>query len=263
MGYLLAALLGGFLAFNSFATPQKAARMAQDALQKAYPGSTARVQIEGKRGSNVLKGKFRLVRVEMSDVTLAALPFSPSQGAKKIGRAEKIELQLVNAKFLGLPIARANFDFQDVEYDFDALRKRSQFQIVRSGPAQMRLQLGAPALQTLFAERLGDIENLTIAFQNDRLLLTGQRDVLGFKTPIELTARPVGAGNAVRLENVVIKVGGVALPAAAASALLKDLNPVYTFDREGNWPFNVEVQSVTAQNNALNLTANLSLKTAP
>lgn len=263
MGYLLAALLGGFLAFNSFATPDKAARMAQDALQKAYPGSTARVQIEGKRGASVLKGKFRLVRVEISDVTLAALPFSPSQGAKKIGRAEKIELHLQNATFLGLPIARANFEFQNVEYDFDALRKRSQFQLVRSGPAQMRLQLGAPALQTLFAERLKDIENLAIAFQNDQLIVTGQRDVLGFKTPVEMTARPIGVGNAVRLENAAIKIGGVPVPTAAASALLKDLNPVYTFDRDGNWPFKVVVQSVNAQNNALQLTANLSLKTAP
>lgn len=271
MGYLLAALLGGFLAFNSAATPQKAARLAQETLQKAYPGSKVHVEIEGKRGTNVLKGKFRRVRVELSDLTLNSLPFSPVSGAAsntqpapkiKIGKAEKIEFALANVNFLGLPIARANFDFNTVEYDFNALKKRSQFQIVSMGPAQMKLELGAPALRALFAERLKDLENVAIAFEDDQLILTAQRDVVGLKTPIRLTARPVGMGSTVRLENPTLKVGGVALPALAANAVLKDVNPVYTFDSEGTWPFNVDLQTLSTQNNTLVLTANLSSKAA-
>lgn len=263
MGYLLAALLGGLLIFNGAATPEKAARMAQEALQKQYPTSKVSVQMEGKSGVNVLKGRFKRVHIAVSDLTVADLPFTPATEAKRIGKAGKMELDLRNLTWGSLPIARARFDFENLEYDFDALKKSSQFRIVRTGPAQMQVQVGAPSVAASFDTRLKDIENLAIAFEGDEFRLTGERDVLGYKTPVSMTAQPVGVGNEVRLDNSVIKVGGVTLPAMAANALLKDVNPIYVFDRKGEWPFRVNIQKVSAQNGFLDITAGLTLKSSP
>lgn len=262
MGYLLAALLGGLLYFNSAATPQKAAQMAEEALQKQYPTSKVNVEMEGKRGADVLKGRFRRVHIEVSDLKVAELPFTPATTAKRIGKAGKLELDLRNLTWGTLPIARARFDFENLEYDFGALKETSQFKIVRTGPAQMQVQVGASSVASAFDTRLKDIENLAISFQDDQFRLTGQRDVLGFKAPVSMTARPVGVGNEVRLENSVITVSGVPLPAMAANALLKDVNPIYVFDRKGEWPFKVNIQSVSARNDSLDVTAGLTLKPA-
>ena len=51
MGYLLAALLGGTLFFNSQATPEtRGTRRWKKALRRQYPSAQIDVQAEGKRG---------------------------------------------------------------------------------------------------------------------------------------------------------------------------------------------------------------------
>ena len=49
MGYLLAALAGGFLLFNSVATPNRAERKVESALRKQFPGAAVDVEIEGSQ----------------------------------------------------------------------------------------------------------------------------------------------------------------------------------------------------------------------
>ncbi|HEX9997649.1 MAG TPA: LmeA family phospholipid-binding protein [Abditibacterium sp.] len=260
MGYLLAVLLGGFFAFNAAVTPQKAARVAEKALQKQYPTAKVNVEIEGKRGKSVLNGNFRRVRIEIADVTLQDLPFSPLSAPKKLARAGKIELEMRNLVWLGLPLSRANFDFDNVAYDFDALKNRSQFQIVGMDSGKMRLQLSAQSLKPSFEARLKDLEQVAISVEGDQFRLAAARDVVGFKTPIILTARLSGQSNQVRLEDPSVSVGGVKLPTMAASALLKDVNPVYTFDRDGKWPFAINLTGVSGQGDMLNVEATLQLK---
>ena len=62
MGWLLAILAGGFLTFNAVVTPDKAASEAEKALKKQFPGAEIQVKIEGKRGKDVLNGRFRKSR---------------------------------------------------------------------------------------------------------------------------------------------------------------------------------------------------------
>ena len=261
MGYLLAALLGGFFAFNAAVTPQRAERVAEKALQKQYPTAKVNVEIEGKRGKAVLNGNFSRVRVELADLTLQDLPFSPQAVPKKIARAGKIELELRNLVWLGLPLSRASFDFQNVAYDFDALKNRSQFQIIDMDGGKMALQLPLQSFQSSFETRLKDLEQIAISIEGDQFKLSAARDVVGFKTPVILTARLAGVGNEVRLEDTAVSIGGVKLPPVATAALLRGVNPIYTFDREGKWPFVVNLTSVGGQGDLLDLAGNLSLRT--
>lgn len=275
MGFLLAALLGGFFLFNGAATPDKAAQMAEKALQKQYPTSRVNVEIEGKRGVNVLKGNFKRVHVDLADITLADLPIStgtdvvigpdgtPLKAKKtKIGRAGRLEVELKNLIWGDMPIERARFDFEDVEYDFNALKKKSEFRILRMSSGKMQLRLSTQALRPAFAERLKDIENVAIGLEGEQFTLTGQRDVVGLKAPILLQARLIGRGNELRLEESKLSLSGVKLPDLATQRLVVDINPIYAFDRDGRWPFQVQVKDVSGQGEFLDLNADLGLKSS-
>lgn len=261
MGYLLAALLGGFFLFNTSATPQKVARLAEKALQKQYPGADVNVEIEGKRGRAVLKGDFRRVRVEMSHLTLAALPFQPSRGVSKIGRAGKIELDLSDLQLGNLPVSRARLDFEDVEYDFGALKKSAQFQLVRTGAARLQLQLSAQAMLPAFAAKLQNTTDVSVSTEGQTLTLRGNRSVLGATTPIVVSGQLAGRGSELRLENPVLTIASARVPDVAANVLLKDLNPLYDFDKSLKWPFRTEITSVSGAGNQIDLSANLRLST--
>lgn len=264
MGYFLAALLSGFFLFNQAASPQRAAHLAEKALQKQYPGATVHVEIEGKRGADVLKGRFRRVRVEMSHLTLSQLPFAPappdsvaSKKKQKIGRAQKIEIDLRDLNMGKLPVSRAQLNFSDVQYDFLALKNRGQFEILHSGPASLQLQLSASALLPSFAANLKNTSDVSLSIDGKILRLNGMRSVLGQSTPIIVTGELVGRGAQLRLENAALSLGGTTIPTLAANALLKDLNPLYDFDKALKWPFRTEITGAVGQGNTLNLSANL------
>jgi hypothetical protein len=262
MGYFLAALLSGFLLFNGAATPDRVAHIAEKALQKQYPTAKVNVDIEGKRGKSVLKGNFKLVRVELADLTLADLPFATEGKATKIGRAGKLEVDLRNLTWGVQPVESATFDFEKVEYDFDTLKKKSQFQFVRMDSGLMKLRFNTKALRPAFAQRLKDIENVEISLAGDQFTLTGQRDVVGLKTPIVMHSRLAGVGSSLRLEETTLEINGIKLPAITTNALVRDVNPIYSFDKDGKWPFNVRITSAGGQGDFLDLTADLTLKSA-
>ncbi len=81
MGWLIAILAGGLLTFNAIVTPDKAADEATKALQQKFPGADVKVAIEGKRGKDVLNGRFRKVDIELSNLTLNELPIASSASA--------------------------------------------------------------------------------------------------------------------------------------------------------------------------------------
>ncbi len=267
MGYFLAALLSGFFLFNSAATPQKAAKMAEKALQKQYPSAKVNVKIEGKRGTDVLKGRFRLVRVEMSNLAVSQLPVTAPTGSlapnnqpkkQKIGRAQKIEVDLSELTLGKLPVSRARLDFERVQYDFEALKNRAEFQILQSGPATMQLQLSMTALLPSFAEKLKNTDDVTVAIEGKTMTLRGTRQVLGTTTPLIVSGELSGRGAQLRLENATLSLGGITLSGVVANALLKDLNPLYDFDKGLNWPFQTQITDARGQGNQLDLKANLS-----
>ncbi len=81
MGWLIAILAGGLLTFNAVVTPEKAADEATKALQQKFPGADVKVAIEGKRGKDVLNGRFRKVDIELSNLTLNELPIETNLSA--------------------------------------------------------------------------------------------------------------------------------------------------------------------------------------
>ena len=78
MGWLLAIVAGGLFTFNAVVTPDKAASEAKKALQKQFPDAQIQVAIEGKRGKDVLNGRFRTIDIELSNLTLTELPLAMS-----------------------------------------------------------------------------------------------------------------------------------------------------------------------------------------
>jgi hypothetical protein len=263
MGFLLAAFLGGFLLFNGAASPGKAAHLMQESLQKQYPTAQIKVDVEGKHGMSLLKGNFKKVHVEMENATISDLPFSgaftPNEHTK-LARAGEIEIELNHLTWGTLPVERARFDFTEVRYDFNALKKTSDFQMAKMGPSQMQLRLSTDALRPAFASRLKDIQDLAIDIEGDQFKLTGSKDVVGLATPVELDAHLIGVENTLRLEDYKLSLGGVVLPGLATNALVKDVNPIYSFDKEGKWPFRVQLSAVNAHEGKLDLTAKLVLK---
>ncbi len=260
MGYLLAALLGGFFLFNGAATPDRAAKIAEKSLRKQYPGADINVEIEGKRGAPVLKGNFKRVRVEMANLTLAALPFEAAAGRPKLGRIGKIEVALRDLKLGNLPVSRAEMLFEGVAYDFNALKKRGQFRLVKLDKANLGLQLSASALLPAFEAKLQNTTDVTVVAEGQTLTVRGNRAVMGNVTPILVSGQLVGRGSELRLEGASLSVGGQKVPDAAASVLLKDLNPLYDFDKGLKWPFQTQITSASGAGNAIDIQADLGLK---
>lgn len=259
MGYLLAALLGGFLYFNSQATPDKAAELAQKAISQRFPGAKVSVEIEGKKGRDVLKGRFKTIRASISDFTLQDFPFGIGDG-KKLGRAGLVELKLKNFVWVDIPVESAEFRFNEVQYDLKALKDDAQLQIVKSGPATAHLQLAAPALQKAFSAKLKDIQDPNLSLENGEWKLTGKRSFFGAPVPFVFTATPTGQGNRVVLENAKVSAAGLPIPPFFLPNLMKELNPIYVFDPENKWPFSIDLTNVGAQNGLLDMRANLKLK---
>ena len=66
------------MTFNAVVTPDKAASKATEALKKKFPGADVKVVIEGKRGKDVLNGRFRKIDIELANLTLNELPIGSS-----------------------------------------------------------------------------------------------------------------------------------------------------------------------------------------
>ena len=138
MEILLAALVGGFMLFNSAASPQKAEKVIEAAMRKTYPRATAiDAKVEGKRGRAVLKGNFRSIRLQMTGIgELSGLPFLAAREGAKAGHLGRLELALRDFGFNGVPVESAEFTFDDLAYDVDALKKTNKFMIISSGAAK-------------------------------------------------------------------------------------------------------------------------------
>ncbi len=264
MGYLLAALVGGVLFFNSQATPKRAAHVMEDALRRQYPGTQINVQVEGKRGLNVIHGKFKTVRLQMSGGSgngLSVLPIAAVAKAKNTGRIGQMALQLHDFQLEGLQIESADITWSDVVYDFDALRKTNKLNLLQTGPANAHVVVPASSLQTLIAQRVKDIQSPKLTLQNGRVIITGTRPAPIFGTPLPFTmsARPiVKNGTQIWLSDPQASISGVNLPATMVNNLAQGFNPVYTFTVGEKWPFAMNITRLNAQNDKLELFADLT-----
>ena len=263
MGLLLAAVLGGFFGFNALATPDKAAQIMKDALQKRYPAAQIVTTVEGKKGRDVLKGRFSRVRLEMSNLgAIDGVPLEPPGGgkAKKLGMVKHFELLLRNFTFDKTPVESAELTVDDIAYDFNALKDKNQLRVVNSGAGTAHLTVAADALESLLVEKFPTIKEIDLAMQDGQVRVSGKKMVplINLGVPFHMTARvEIRNTNEIWVvdEHVAFeKVTGFSLN---VSKLFEQMNPVYVFDKDKKWPFAVQVTSLTTANDKMDLSATL------
>lgn len=277
MGYLLAALLGGFLVFNTQATPDKAAEVMRETLQQRFPGAQVETQVEGKRGRDVLKGRFKRVRIHMANFRFGTIPAAagPSSTPPALrathrvgnqGRIGLLETDLQNFQFGDLQVQAFRANFQDAVFDWKILKKESRVELQSCGPATANLSLTPVALETLMREKLSDIAEPRLSIRGDKVQITGKRDIplIGLGVPFSLIGNlEARNGNEVWLTNPALKVSGVGLAAPIAGAFLRNLNPLYVFDKERQLPFRVVISNMQNREGTLELSGQLQFVPAP
>ena len=313
MGWLLAIVAGGLFTFNAVVTPDRAAGEAKKALQKQFPDADVQVVIEGKRGKDVLNGRFRKIDIELSNLTLTELPLamsapltSPSANAPapdvaavsapaaqrepdgairaapprddsapqfkpveiktpkaqktKIGSTGELNIAVRDFKWQNLAVERADFRFADVEYDFGALKKQSQFKLVRVGKSTMHLELAPEVLTPFVAKRVENVTNPSVTINGGQMSIKGSRPIYGVSAPFEVNGTPDFDGAAMILKSPKLLVSGVTVPGLVAAPILKNVNPLYSFDKMQGLPFKVTLTKVEAREGKLQIDGDLTLK---
>lgn len=262
MEILLAAFLSGFLLFNSAATPHKAAKLLEAAMHKTYPHATAiKAEVQGKRGRAVLKGNFRRIRLEMTGINdLSGFPFLAAREGAKASHLGRLELVLRDFRFNGVPVESAEFTFNEIAYDIDALKKTSKLMIISSGPSKAHLVIGAPSLDTLFEASLKGVRDTKITLRDGRIVMNAKKvlPLFDLGVPFVFTSRPEAQGNEIWLTDGRVDMENTTDFKLPVKNLMGDLNPVFAFDSERKWPFRVQVTDVAAQNDKLEITADLT-----
>ena len=311
MGWLLAIVAGGLFTFNAVVTPDRAASEAKKALQKQFPDAQIEVKIEGKRGKDVLNGRFRSIDIDLANLTLTELPLAissatavtsapaatpgvaagvrepngaivagqprpqsepkyqpveikkpkaPKQEKVKLGRTGELNIAVRAFKWQNLSVERANFEFDDVEYDFGALKNRSEFKLVRLGQSKMHLELAPDALTPFIAKRVQNVSNASVVLNDGQMTVRGARNFYGVSAPFEVTGTPTFSGAQMILKSPKLLVSGIAVPALVSTPILKSVNPLYSFDTIEGFPFKVNLTKVEARDGKLQIDGDLTLK---
>ncbi|BCM94064.1 hypothetical protein IAD21_05961 [Abditibacteriota bacterium] len=264
---ILGILLGGFLAFNAFVTPGRAEKEAESALRKKFPGATVNVDIEGKRGRNVLKGRFKKVRVELSNLRIDDFPIqagaevSTTTGAApapKFSTIGHLELSLHDLSFGGLPVKSVELSFDDVHYDFEALKKRSEIRLISFTNGKIALAIEANSLLPLVAKRAPEIKDAHVELRGGEIVVTGRREILGAGANVLVRGPIVPHGNDLDLDNAHVEVAGLNIAPILAAPIIKGINPLYSFEEK--WPFNVQTGHIGADNDMLQIEGTLTAK---
>lgn len=307
MGWLLAILAGGFLTFNAVVTPDKAASEAEKALKKQFPGAEIQVKIEGKRGKDVLNGRFRKIDIELANLSLSELPIqtgsssqvtsnaasptapvivrepdgaikagaprasdtpqfkpveikSPKPEKLKMGRAGELNILVRDFKWQDLSVERAKFNFADVEYDFGALKSRSEFKLVRVGKSTMHLELAPDALTPFISKRVENISNAKVVLTDGLMTIKGARNFYGVAAPFEVNGQPGFVGSEIVLKSPKLLVSGITVPSLVSAPVLKIVNPLYSFDKLEGMPFSVTLTKVESRDGKLQIDGDLTMK---
>jgi len=262
MKFLFGALVGGFLLFQSQASPKKVAGKIAGALRAKYPDAKVEVDVKGKRGTNVLNGRFDEVAVRMADFSAGAAGFSlvAVPDARKKGFLGKTSIRLQNFGAGGVRVAALNLEWNDVVYDRAALTKDSRLAIVSAGAARGELVLAADALLPFIAAKMPEVENARLRFSGGLMTLSGTRAAPLVGTPIgfSLVAKPVARGRELWLEDVQIAFGGAQVPEAFSKSLVGNLNPIFVFDKDNKFPFRITKSAVALHDDNANGTLQLS-----
>ena len=268
MEVLAALLLGGFFGFNALATPNRVAKGAEKALRRQFPGSTVNVQVTGKRGKDVVNGRFKDIRISLANLSFEALPLQASpapsllgnSSAPKVGRVEHLELDLKNLQFGELPVERLHVAFDNVRYDFGALKNHSQLRLISFSNGRVLLGVRGSALSSLFALRAPEVRKPSVEVRNGEIILRGERDVLGNPTPVEVRGPVVARGQNIEIGSARVLVNDAALPPALAEPIVRGINPLFRFDPENKGPFLLQINSIRSENGVMEVQGALTLR---
>lgn len=288
MGFLFSALAGGFLFFQTQATPQKAAAKLEKALRRKFPDAKIQVEVEGKRGLNVISGKFGLVKVRMegfkaganslalyavpvvrgvdsrpahdSGALIVTAPVAVPSRSVKTGSFGKAIVELRDFGFETTRIDEADIEVNELVYDFNALTKRGQLAIVSAGPGSSRIRLGETSLESIVKFKLPQVQNPRVNISGGLLHLSGSRAAPIIGTPINfsISAKPVARGGELWAEEVRMSLGGANLPQFVSNSLLYDLNPVFVFNPDGKLPFRVVSSNIVMHEKAVEFLGSLA-----
>jgi len=257
MAYLLAALTGGFFLFNSLATPQRASRAVESALRKRFAGAQVRADLRGKRGRDVLGGRFQSAHVEMSGFTFGqGLQLQVVPSAKNMGR---VGLELSDFGWHGFHIAQAQMSLDNLLLDWKALRKGSQLKLVSSSDpgvprtqGRLRLVLGQDALQAWVREKYPELENVRVALASDRgIRVKGTRALLGAALPFEMSGHlELSRGRVLEVRDPLVSAGGAPLSGPLATTFTRGLSSLFEIDPNGTWPLAISQTSLKVQEEA-------------
>ena len=268
MGWIAALLAGGVLLFNSKATPARVGNEIEKSLRSQYPQSQIEVEVRGKRGLNVTRGKFKSVRIQMTNVSSSGdglLQIAAVEKARKAGRIGQLSFGLRDFSLNGVPIQSADVTWNDVVYDVKSLKDKSKLELQSVGQGSAKIVVAASSLQALLEAREGGssdsgIQKPKVVLRNGRIELSGEREVplLGVQ-PFSLNARLESRnGNEIWLADAKGTVAGAPLPSAFLEPLLKGFNPIYRFELNEKWPFRALLQEVRVLDDTLQIDAALT-----
>ena len=263
MGWIATLLAGGVLLFNSKATPARVGEEIEKSLRQKYPQSQINVEVRGKRGLNVTRGKFKSVRVQMSNVSSngdGLLQISAVNKARKAGRIGQLSFGLRDFDLNGVPIQSADVTWNDVVYDLKSLKDNSKLELQSVGQGNAKIVVAAASLQALLEARDSGIQKPKVLLRNGRIELSGEREVplLGVQ-PFSLNARLESRnGNEIWLADSRATVAGAPLPLAFLEPLLKGFNPIYRFELNKKWPFRALLQEIRVLDDTLQIDAALT-----
>lgn len=266
-------LLGGYFGFNALATPGRVAKRAESALRRQFPGAQVGVEVRGKRGRDVLNGRFKSIRISLANLSFANLPVASNAelptgdkaSAKrvKVGHIGHLELALQSLQFGDLPVERVNISFDDVRYDFGALKKQSELRLLSFSNGRIALAVRGSSLGSLFTLRAPEISDSNVEVRGGEIILSGTRDVLGTPTNVEVRGPVVARGQNIEIGEARVSVAGTALPPALANPITRDINPLFRFDPEGKGPFLLHISSIQSDNGLIQVQGELSLRPIP
>jgi len=270
MEVLAVLLLGGLLGFNALATPNRVAKGAEKALRRQFPGAKVGVEVTGKRGRDVVNGRFKTIRISMENLSVSTIPVAATAAASsgkdspskrvKIGNIEHLELDLKSLRFGDLPVERVRVSLDGVRYDFGALKNHSELRLISFSNGRIALGVRGDSLAPLFALRAPEIRNPRVEVRGGEIILSGTRDVLGTPTEVEVRGAVVARGQDIEIGNARVTVGNLLLPAAIADPITRGINPLFRFDPEGTGPFLLRINSIQSENGVIAVEGALFLR---
>ena len=178
----------------------------------------------------------------------------------KVGRTGELNIGVRDFKWQNLSVERAQFKFADVEYDFGALKSRSQLKLVSVGPSKMHLELAPDALAPFVSKRVENISNPKIVLTDGLMTIKGAKNFYGVAAPFEVNGQPGFSGAQMVLKSPKLLVSGINVPAMVSAPILKSVNPLYSFDKIEGLPFEVTLTKVESRDGKLQIDGDLTMK---